>query len=765
MLTWWSTRVTAWRWQIMAGGLIFMVFAGFWGTGLFSRVVDGGFDDPHSESARAIQQLDDRIGRTDADVILLVTSQARTVDDPSYAADVSRAVAAFPTAGSAGDQVITTRTYWNTKSAAFVTADRHTTYASLTLRDPGHRRSVSAYDSMKSVLAQRGYTAQIGGSAVVNDDISARVKADIGRAETISMPILLILLAVIFGSLVSASLPLLIGGISILGAFTALRVITLFTDVSVFAINIVTIMGLGLAIDYGLFMVGRFREELAAGHDPVEATRRTVQTAGRTVLVSAVTVAVALAGLTLFPQTFLRSMGFGGMSAVLVAAVAAVAVLPAVLVTLGTRVDKFPVRRRRVKATNHPTDGSTNRPGNAADSEGFWFRLAHSVMRRPVLYLAVSAIVLVALALPFLNVRFGGIDERMLPTSSQARQVSHRLQTEFPSNGSSPIIADVELRASVDSSMGQQALVGYVNAAKGLPGATNVTILATRGTTARLDVNYHGESLDPQAKSLVNAIRALPPTPGVAAVLIGGNTAQLLDRLSSVGSILPWMGLLVCLATFVLLFFAFGSILLPLKAILLNILSLGASFGVVTWIFQDGHLSGPLNFTSTGTLEATQPILVLAIVFGLSMDYEVFLLSRVREQYDLTGDNRTAVATGLQRTGGIITSAALLIIVVIAAFSASSITFIKLIGVAMATSVIIDALLVRMIVVPAAMRLLGDANWWAPRSLRGLYARFGIREEVPEGGSINDPEGHMSTIPIVLDGIDHVRVDSGRRRQ
>jgi RND superfamily putative drug exporter len=769
MLTWWSTRVTAWRWQIIAGGLIFMVFAGVWGTGLFSRVVDGGFDDPHSESARAIQQLDDRIGRTDADVILLVTNPAKTVDDPSYAADVSRAVADFPTAGSADDQVVTTRTYWNTKSAAFVTADRHTTYAALTLRDPGDRRSVSVYDSLKSVLAQRGYAAQIGGSAVVNDDISARVKADIGRAETISMPILLVLLAVIFGSLVSASLPLLIGGISILGAFTALRVIALFTDVSVFAINIVTIMGLGLAIDYGLFMVGRFREELAAGHDPVQATRRTVQTAGRTVLVSAITVAVALAGLTLFPQTFLRSMGFGGMSAVLIAAIVALAVLPAVLVTLGTRVDKFPLRRRRIKATNHPTNhptsGSTNRPGNAADSEGFWFRLAHSVMRRPVLYLAASAIVLVVLALPFLNVRFGGIDERMLPTSSQARLVSHRLQTEFPSNGSSPIIADVELRASVDSSMGQQALVGYVNAVKGLPGATNVTVLATKGTTARLDINYHGESLDPQAKSLVNSIRALPHTPGVAVVLIGGNTAQLLDRLNSVGSILPWMGLLVCLATFVLLFFAFGSILLPLKAILLNILSLGASFGVVTWIFQDGHLSGLLNFTSTGTLEATQPILVLAIVFGLSMDYEVFLLSRVREQYDLTGDNRTAVATGLQRTGGIITSAALLIIVVIAAFSASSITFIKLIGVAMGTSIVIDALLVRMIVVPAAMRLLGDANWWAPRSLRGLYARFGIREEAPEAGSIDDFEDHMSTIPIVLDGIDHVRVDSGRRRQ
>jgi RND superfamily putative drug exporter len=324
----------------------------------------------------------------------------------------------------------------------------------------------------------------------------------------------------------------------------------------------------------------------------------------------------------------------------------------------------------------------------------------------------------------------------MLPSSSEARQVSTALRTDFPGNGSRPIIAAVNYSNSA-------ALTGYTEQVKRLPGVTGANLVASKDGTARIDISYPGDTLDRQTKSLVVAVRDLQAPAGVSNVLIGGETAMLIDRLDSVGSRLPIMGLLVGLATFVLLFFAFGSFLLPIKAILLNVLSLGASFGVVTWIFQDGHLSGLLNFTPTGTVEATQPILVLAIVFGLSMDYEVFLLSRIREQYDLTADNSTAVATGLQRTGSIITSAALLITVVIGAFSASSITFIKLIGVAMATAIIVDAVLVRMIVVPAAMRLMGQANWWAPKALRGVYRRYGIRESGP-GDSPSDSKSLVS---------------------
>ncbi|HEY2044379.1 MAG TPA: MMPL family transporter [Jatrophihabitans sp.] len=711
-MKWWSEQVVRSRRQMMGLAVLFTVLAALWGTGVFSKLVDGGFDDTKSQSARAEQQLADRIGRSDADLILLVNSPGRTVDDPAYAADVNAALNTLP-----GSDVTAIRDYFTTHNGAFASADKHSTFVAITLTNPTAGRKLKSYDPMTSTLTARGYTARVGGTSAINDDVSARVKADIGRAESISMPILLVLLVIIFGSVVAASLPLLVGGISILGAFTALRVISLFTDVSVFAINIVTIMGLGLAIDYGLFMVGRFREELNNGHQPHEAARRTVQTAGRTVLVSAITVMVALAGLTLFPQVFLRSMGFGGMAAVLVAALAATIVLPAVLASLGTRIEKLPVRlfRRR-------------RPAAASDESGFWYRLAHSVMRRPVGYLVASCLVLLVLAAPFLHVKFGGVDAKVLPTSSQTRQVSDVLKADFPGSDATPIIIATDLTDGVSTSPGKAALAGYLAQVKQLPSVSTATVTAAKGNTARIEVSYRGDTLAGSTKTLVHEIRDLPPAAGVQQVLVGGETAKLIDRLHSIGSILPWMGLLVGVATFVLLFLAFGSVVLPLKAIALNVLSLGASFGVVTWIFGDGHLAGLLNFTPTGTVEATQPILVLAIVFGLSMDYEVFLLSRVREQYDRTGDNRMAVATGLQRTGGIITSAALLIIVVIAAFSASSITFIKLIGVAMATGIVVDAVLVRMIVVPAAMRLMGAANWWAPKPLRGIYRRYGIRE-------------------------------------
>jgi len=716
MLTWWSTKVVQWRRQVLVAAVLFMLAAGAWGTGVFSSLKNGGFDDPHSQSQRATKSLEQAIGRTDADVILLVTNPSKTVDNPAYQGDVQRALAAFP-----GGDATRTMTYWSTKSPAFVTADRRTTYIAITVTDPDKRRELTAYNPIRTALTERGYQAKIGGFAVINDDISSRVKADIGRAEGISMPILMVLLVVIFGGVVAASLPLLVGGISILGAFTALRVIGLFTNVSVFAINIVTIMGLGLAIDYGLFMVGRFREELAKGHDAAEATRRTVQTAGRTVAVSAVTVAVALSGLTLFPQMFLRSMGFGGVAAISVAAVGAVGVLPALLAVLGPRIEKWPVRILRRK------------PAAAVVADtGFWYRLANSVMRRPGRYLAASGLVLVVLAIPFLHVKFGGVDERMLPASSEARQVSTTLKSDFPGNDSRPIIAAV----SYDN---PAALTSYTNEVKRLRGVTGANLVASKNNVARVDFSYAGATLDPQTKSLVKAVRDLPKPAGISNVLVGGETAMLIDRLDSVGTRLPIMGILVGLATFVLLFFAFGSVVLPLKAILLNVLSLGASFGVVTWIFQDGHLANLLSFTPTGTVEATQPILVLAIVFGLSMDYEVFLLSRIREQYDFTGDNRVAVATGLQRTGSIITSAALLITVVIGAFSASSITFIKLIGVAMATAIVVDAVLVRMIVVPAAMRLMGRANWWTPKALGGLYDRYGIREN-GDAPAVDEPK-------------------------
>jgi trehalose monomycolate/heme transporter len=505
----------------------------------------------------------------------------------------------------------------------------------------------------------------------------------------------------VFGSVVAAALPLAIGVVAILGAFTALRVATLVTDVSVFSVNVVTILGLGLAVDYGLFMVGRFREELSRGRGTQDAVVTTMLTAGRTVAVSGLTVAVALAGLLVFPQVFLRSMGLGGIAAVLIAVVAALTVLPALLAVLGPRVNALPIRTRSLTG--------------AAD--GGWARLARSVMRRPVLYATAVVALLLALGAPFLRVAFGGIDARALPAGTESRQVSEALERDFPGGTTSPVEA---VLTGVDPA-------AWAERARTVPGVTGATVTGQEGGTARVSLTYAGDAQSAQARELVGRVRDLPVPPG-GEVLVGGATAELSDLLSGLGRLLPLMGLIVAGSTFLLLFLAFGSVVLPLKALAMNALSLSASFGAIVWIFQDGNLSGLLGFTSTGTVEATQPILVLAIVFGLSMDYEVFLMSRIREEYLRTGDNTAAVAAGLQRTGGLITCAALLLVVVIGAFSLSGITFIKLIGVAMAIAIVVDATVVRALLVPATMRLLGRWNWWAPAPLRRLHDRFGFEE-------------------------------------
>ncbi len=701
------------RWWVIATAVAFLAVAAGWGTGVFGRLSGGGFDDPGSDSYRAAQRAAAELGRDDADVLVLYSSPDRTVDDPAFRQAVTSTLAALPSTA-----VERTTSWYDTPAAPLVSADRHATYAVLVLRGADEEQRTDALTSIEDSLAAPGLDTKVGGGITIGRDIEERISADIARAEMLSMPVLLVLLVLIFGSVVAAGLPLAIGVTAILGAFTALRLFTLVTDVSVFAVNVITILGLGLAIDYGLFMVSRFREELRRGLSTEEAVVRTMATAGRTVAVSGLTVAIALAGLLIFPQVFLRSMGFGGMAAVLVAMVAALTLLPALLAVLGPRVDALPVRRRRAPA---------------ATGEGGWARLARSVMRRPVLYAVSVVALLLALGLPFLRVTFGGIDARALPAGTESRVVAETLDREFTANVGSPVEAVVTLPApagsagSAGSAAGQAALRSWVDSARGLDGITSAAVTGAAGSTARVELGLAGDPISGEARAVVQRVRDLPPPAG-GEVLVGGRTAELVDLLASVGSRLPWMALLVAGTSFVLLFLAFGSVVLPVKALLMNVLSLSASFGAIVWIFQDGHLSGLLDFTPTGTLEATQPILVLAIVFGLSMDYEVFLMSRIKEQYDLTGDNTAAVATGLQRTGGIITSAALLLVVVIGAFSLSGIAFIKLIGVAMIIAIVIDATVVRALLVPATMRLLGRANWWAPAPLRRLHARIGFAE-------------------------------------
>ncbi len=581
------------------------------------------------------------------------------------------------------------------------------------------------------MLAQHGITAQTGGTIATEVAINSEVTANIGKAEGFSMPVLLILLLLIFGGLVAASLPLAVGAAGILGSFTVLRLLTLFGTVSVYSVNITTILGLGLGIDYGLFMVVRFREELRRQPTVEDAVARTVATAGRTIAVSGVTVAVALVSLMLFPEVFLRSMGYGGVATVAVDMIAALTLLPALLAVLGPRVNALRVRRPAGR-------GAPAGAGSVAEAGGGWARVAHGVMRRPVAFVVVITLGLLALGLPFLHISWGGTDARALPATAQARQVTEALNRDFPVNSTSPIEAVVTLPSPATSPAGRSALSSWTDRVDQLPGVQGAQVTAVRGDQARVGIGYTSNPVSVAARHLVNRVRAVPPPAG-ATVLVGGTTAMLVDELSSLGATLPWMALLVVVSTFVLLFLAFGSVVLPVKAIVMNVLSLSATFGAIVWIFQWGHLSGLLQFTPTGTIDPTMPILILAIIFGLSMDYEVFLLSRIREQYDLTGDNTAAVAAGLQRTGGVITSLAFLLVIVVGAFSTSGITFIKLMGVGMIIALVIDATVVRLLLVPATMRLLGRANWWAPGPLRRCYARYGISEPGESGAAAAEP--------------------------
>ena len=523
---------------------------------------------------------------------------------------------------------------------------------------------------------------------------------------------MVILSLLIFGSVVAALMPAVVGAISVLGAMALVRLITNFTEVSVFSINVITLLGTGLAIDYALFVISRFREELAQlpEDDPkasAKAIRVTMATAGRTVLFSGLTVAAAMSSLLIFPQNFLRSLGYGGVAAVLVAVVAALTVLPAILLLLGRRIDagRLPWRRHR--------------PVAVVSDHGVWARIAKGVMRRPVVVMVLVVGVLLLVASPFLSAKWGSVDYRVLPPDNPAHVATVSLNEDFGQERSTAnLLLETEDKAEVSA---------YIDEVKQVDGVLDVRQVDAQDGVTLLRASWAGNSQTQASQDVVAAIREVPGPDGQD-VLVGGLTADTVDLLTSLEAHLPWMAAIIAVVMLVLLFLAFGSLVLPVKAILVNLLSISASFGVITWIFAEGNLEGWLDFTSTGFLDATQPIFMLAILVGLSMDYEVFLLSRVREQWDLTHDNTLSVATGVQRTGRIITSAALLLAVVIGAFSTSGIVFMKMIGIGMLVALLIDATVVRILLVPATMKLLGKWNWWAPTGMRRWWERHGLRE-------------------------------------
>ncbi|MPZ61630.1 MAG: MMPL family transporter [Propionibacteriales bacterium] len=696
----WGHVMYRFRHLVLVATVGFLAFAGLWGTGVFANLAAGGFEDPSSESTAAVERIDETVGRQAADVVVLYESDRLTVDDPDFEAGVREVVEGLPS------EVTRVVSYLDSPAPNLVSDDRHATTLVLTLED-----GEGDFEAVADELEAPGLETSIGGGAAIFDEVNTQVEHDIVRAEMISMPIVLLLSLIIFGSVVSGLMPFLMGSIAILGAFTMLHVLSLFTDVSVFAINIITILGLGMAIDYALFIVSRFREEIQRTASVEEAVVRTVATAGRTVAFSGLIIAASMASLLIFPQNFLQSMGFGGMAAVLIAMLAGLSTLPALLGTLG----------HRINALRLPYFGRAKGAEAEADGHGAWAAIARSVMRRPVVYAGVIVVVLLALGSPFLRVTFGSVDERVLPEDAESRVVAERLAAEFP--GGDVDGADVVVRGGSAGEVRQ-----YADRLAAVDGVDQVReVVRTDGTTL-LEAQYAVDPQSEEARSLVADVRDVPAPDGVT-TLVGGETAEALDLLDSLADRLPWMALIVIGVMLVLLFAAFGSVVLPIKAVLMTAVSIAASFGVVVLVFQDGNLSDVLDFTSTGYIEATQPILMLAILFGLSMDYEVFLLSRIREHWDRSHDNTESVAVGVQRTGRIITSLALLLIVVIGGFSTSGITFIKMIGVGMIVAIFVDATVIRTLLVPATMRLLGRANWWAPRPLRRVWERYGFREE------------------------------------
>jgi len=708
---------------VLIGGLVMVAAAAVYGLGVFGSLSNGGYDDPASESARSLVAEHKTFTSHDADIVVIYSSSSLKVSDPAFRLAVSNVIDGLP---KGSIQRVTT--WYQTPAPTLISKDQHSTRIIIALTGTSQGQKASLYDRVSTLLDAKGLTTTVGGQWAVFRDVNHHVSQDITRAELISMPIVILLCLVFFGSVAAALMPAFVGGVAIFGAFALVRLITTVTDVSVFSINIITLIGMGLAIDYALFVVSRFREELAkypgTEREHVNAAiTATMASAGRTVLFSGLIVAASLASLLIFPQSFLRSMGFGGVAAVLVAMVAALTVLPALLAVLGPRIEagRMPWRRaERARPAGNPAVAPS------LTETGAWARLAHSVMRRPVAYLLVITLALLALGVPFLSARWGSTDERVLPASAPSRVAADLGAREFGGGTTSAnIVVQGAGRAQLAAYVGRLGTIDGVRSAQVIDQAATST--SGPGPVSLVQVSWLGHSQSEQSQQLVRDLRAVDPGAGAHA-LVGGASASAVDLIDSIGERLPWMGLFVISVMLILLFIAFGSVVLPLKAVVMNALSLTASFGVVTWIFQGGHLSGPLGFTSAGYLDATQPILMLAIIFGLSMDYEVFLLSRIREEWDLTGDNTTAVANGLQRSGRIITSAALLLAVVIGGFATSGIVIMKMIGIGMLVAVLIDATVVRAMLVPATMRLLGTVNWWAPGPLRRWWERHGIRE-------------------------------------
>jgi putative drug exporter of the RND superfamily len=672
--------------------IVGILVSGVVGSMAFSRLDSAGYSDPNSDSYKVYEYLTDELKLSDPAVVIVVDSGSTDVTDPLVAE--KGLVLEKKIAQEEG--VSKTVSFWSSGGEATLkSSDGKAAYILVYGEDDAFTpagQELGAFFQENYDGLYEGLTLYAGGVGVISSAITEKIADDLKVAELISIPLTFILLAFVFGALAASAMPLIVGVAAILGAFFILYLFTLFTNVSIYALNLTTGMGLGLGIDYALLMVNRFREELHHGKSVEDSIVATMGSAGKTVFYSGLTVLVTLLSLTFFPLPFLKSFGYAGVSVVALAVVGAILGLPPILALMGSKIDKGVVRRSAI----------------TPKEDGRWAQTARLVMRRPVAAVVLSLVILGIMAAPITNIKFSQGDSRMLPADNKAA-IATALQAErFPGQTGNPI--EILIRGGSDN---LAEINTYSEKLRQIPGIVGVVQPVTIGNDVRVIAYQAMLPRTPESQALIHDVRSVDAPEGT---LVGGVAADYTDSQDGIARTLPWALSWIVFSVLVLIFVFTGSIILPIKAVLLNFLSLGATMGVLTWVFIDGNLQWLVgSFTVTGTLDTSIVILIAVMVFGLSMDYELFLLSRIREEHLAGKSNIESVAVGLQRSARIITAAAMILAVVFAAFVTSGVTSIKTMGFGVALAVLLDATIVRGLLVPALMRLLGERNWWAPK--------------------------------------------------
>ena len=681
------------RKAVLAGFIVTSIAAGVIGSLVFARLEGGGYSDPNSDSSKAATYLTDTFKVKDPAIIFIIDA-GKSVADPAVAAEVAPIEADLRTRTG----VASTLSYWSAGGAKqLVSEDGNAAYLFIY----GDEADPTLLSGLASELAKKydgkvgNLRIYVGGFSTFNDAINKRISSDLKFAEAISIPLTFLFLLFVFGGLIASAMPVIVAVSAILGAFLILYLISLATGVSIFALNLVTGLGMGLGIDYSLLMVNRFREELHSGKSVEESVAQTVKTAGRTVFFSGITVMISLAALMFFPQMFLKSFGYAGVSVVAIAIVGALIPLPAILALLGTKIDKFVVRKSAI----------------TPKEDGRWAHTARFVMKRPVAVVFLSLLILGTIASPIKDIVFSQVDTRVLPASDKAAIAAQVGLEKFPGEQANPIEIIIP-----NGSTKMVEINSFVSELANVSGVVNIGAPETVGTDVRIAAIHSMGARSPAAEKMITEIRELKVPQGT---LIGGVAADYADSQIGIAKKLPLALGWIAIGTIILLFMFTGSIILPIKAVILNLLSLSATLGAMTWIFIGGNLTWLVgSFTNTGTIDTSIVILIAVVAFGLSMDYEVFLLSRIKEEHDAGHSNVESVALGLQKSARIITAAAVILSVVFAIFMTSGVTSIKAMGFGVAFAILLDATLVRALLVPALMRLFGERNWWAPKALK-----------------------------------------------